>query len=385
MSEEHTALELTFDRELLEDVFDMPDLRYVLLYMFIVRKELFQDLIDDDLMESFDLVMDLEEPDCGDLRRYCSSDLIKNFFQYHVVSNIRSYSAFLMKGDHVKLRLSPGIRLVHEEIDELEEEVHIFLKETYLERLITAAIPEMTQIRIHAALERLRAMMCPKTPVMHTLVHKYGEEWVLNDDLYYLIEELGNPFQALRIELMIRAMSVKYREVEVELDGILAQFDPNLPKAKWMGKLRKVPTTTLGTTSDYVAYLAKKSRKSTLPIKFRVEFPPKEIPDLYSQWKLAVNTLIGLKLQFDAIDQKMNDLRAYYSGKNQVMPYLTFIEKTTYDDVLADRVKSLLLEARNALKTIKQGASVYPKKEMKLLNLTIERLIIDEGLDDDDD
>ena len=77
MSENHTTLELEFDRELLEDVFDSPDLRYVLLYMFIIRKELFQDLIDDDLMESYELLADLEEPDCGDLRRICGSDLIK--------------------------------------------------------------------------------------------------------------------------------------------------------------------------------------------------------------------------------------------------------------------------------------------------------------------
>ena len=142
---------------------------------------------------------------------------------------------------------------------------------------------------------------------------------------------------------------------------------------------------TPGTTSDYVAYLAKKSRKTTLPIKFRVEFPPNEIPEEYSRWKLSVNTLIGLKLQFDEIDKKMNDLRAYYSGKNQVMPYLTFIAKTTYDDTLADQVKSLLVDARNELKAIKQGAAVYPKKEMKLLNLTIERLLIEDGFDDDDD
>jgi len=158
MSEDHTTLELAFDRELLEDVFDMPDLRYVLLYMFIIRKQLFQDLLDDDLMESFDLVVELEEPYCGDLRRYWGVDLIKNIFQFKVISNIRSYSAFLMKEDDVKVRISPGIRLVHQELDELEEEVHIFLKETYLERLISSAVPEMTQVRILAALERSRAM-----------------------------------------------------------------------------------------------------------------------------------------------------------------------------------------------------------------------------------
>ena len=82
----------------------------------------------------------------------------------------------------------------------------------------------------------------------------------------------------------------------------------------------------------------------------------------------------------------MDKLRAYYSGKKQTMPYMTFITKTTYDeDDISEKIKTLLIEARNALKRISITMNDYSKKDLKILNLDLERLIIDEGLDDEDD
>lgn len=383
MAEEHKTLEMEYDRELLEDVFDSPDLRYVALYMFILRKELFQDLLDDDLMDEFETITGVEEPTAGDLRRICSPDLIKSLFQFHIITNIKNFSVFQMKGDHIKIRFAAGLKLAREELSESEEEVHIFFQENLLERVIVPDINEMTQVRIHASLERLRAMMCPKTSVIHELVHKYGDYYVIDDDFYYIIEELGNPYQALRIEIMIRAMADKYTEIEQDLNDYLAVFDKEIYKSTMMKKFRKAKDLN---KIDFLKYLQEKSRKKSLTSKFRVEFPKDETPDEYEEWKKTFNILIGLKLTFDEINTKMDKLRAYYSGKKQVMPYMTFITKSTYDeDNISETIKTLLIEARNALKQISTTMTDYNKKELKILNLDLERLIIEEGLDDDDD
>ncbi len=383
MAEEHTILEMEYDRELLEDVFDSPDLRYVALYMFILRKELFQDLLDDDLMEEFDTIYQVDEPTAGDLRRICSPELIKSLFQFHIITNVKNYKIFQMKGDHIKIRLAKGLKLAHEELSASEEEVHIFFQEILLERVIVPDINEMTQVRIHAALERLRAMMCPKTSVIHELVHKYGDYYVIDDDFYYIIEELGNPYQALRIEIMIRAMSEKYKEIETSLDEYLSVFDKELYKATMMKKFRKAKDLK---KTDYLTYLKEKSRKKSLASKFRVEFPEDEVPEIFTEWKDLFNSLVGLKLTFGEIDLKMDTLRAYYSGKKQTMPYMTFITKTTYDeDDISEKIKTLLIDARNALKQINITMNAYSKKDLKILNLDLERFIIDEGLDDEDD
>ena len=137
---------------------------------------------------------------------------------------------------------------------------------------------------------------------------------------------------------------------------------------------------------DFVKYLAEKSRKKTLPVKFRVEFPENEIPDNYIEWKKSLNLIIKLKLNFTDIDIKMNELRGFYSGKNQKMTYMDFIQKSTYDeDNISEKIKNLLIDARNSLKEVSEKLEKYPKKEMKLLNLEIERMIIEKGLDEDEE
>lgn len=381
MTENHKKLDMQFDRPLLEDVFDSPELRYVALYMFILRKELFKDLEDDELIEEFDRLFNTEELTVGDLKRNLSDELLKNLFQFHIITNIKNQDAIEQKADDFKIRLAPGIKIAHQELSIDEEEVHIFCQEPFLERIIASSIPEMTQTKIHGALERLRAMMCPRTTVIHELIHKYGEYYVLDDDFYYIIESLGNPFQALRIELLIRAMSEKYKDIESKIDEIMVQFDPELPKSTYMNKFK---TAKEKNKSDYLGFLVEKSRK--LPIKFKVKFPENEIPEPYKKWKESVNELVGLKLTFNEIDNKMDELRAYYSGKKQVMPYMKFIEKTTYDeDGISDKVKKLLVEARNSLKNIAEGIEKYPKKEMKILNLDIERMIVEQGLDEEEE
>ncbi|MHA1718222.1 MAG: hypothetical protein ACTSWX_14150 [Promethearchaeota archaeon] len=383
MVEEHNALDLDYDRILLEDVFDSPDLRYVSLYMYIIRKELFQDLLDDDIIDQFETITSLDEPTVGDIKRICTIDFIKNLFQYRLITNLRSYSIFENKGNDVKIKFAKGLKLTHEDISESEEEVHIFFNENYLERLISPVIPEMTLSKIHGALERLRAMMCPRSSKMHALVHKYGDFYVIDDDFYYIIEDFGNPYQALRIELMIRAMSKKYKEIENNLDEVLNQFDKSIVKAPVMKKLKKAEEKG---KKDYIKYLTEKSRKKTFPLKFRIQFPDNEVSDKYLEWRESLNNIIKLKLNFIEINNKMNELRAYYSGKNQKLTYIDFIQKSTYDeDNISEKIKNLLIEARNSLKEISEKLEKYPKKQMKLLNLDIERMIIEKGLDEEED
>lgn len=379
MAEAHKDLDMIYDRQLLEDVLDSPDLRYIALYMFEIRKELFQDLIDDDLIESFDLLLNLDIPTIFDIRKVCSESFIKDLVRFNIFSNVKNYNTLINKPDDFKVRIAKGIRLLHQELDELEEEIHIFFKEDFLLRIITPNIPEITLNKVHKALERMRAMMCPKTNVIHPLVHKYGEEWVIDDSFYYILEELGNPYQALKIELMIRQMSDKYKEIEQNLDVYLSLFHPELQKAKLIKKCREAKKKN---ERNYVKYLVKKSRKSSLPTKFYVEFPEGETPSDYIQWKFTLNELIVQKLLFDDIDQNMDELRRYYSGKNQIMPYMKFIEETSFNDEISEKVKSLLIDARNNLKKINDSLADYSKKELKLLNLKIEQLIIENGLDE---
>jgi hypothetical protein len=407
MMEEHKGLSLDIDRSLISDVLDTSDLRYVVLFMFFIRKELFGDLEDDDIMNQFELLFHLEEPTILDLQKLVSEELLQKLFQYNVITNIKSYEAFQAKGSEVKVRLAPGLKLEHEEISSEEEEIHILCREDFLERVITSKIIEMTANRIHKALERLRAMMCPRTSVVHNLVKKFGDFYVLADDLYYIIEQLGNPYQALRVELMIRAMVDKYQEIERKLNENLELFDILLLKSEILNKFKQAKENL---KTDYLAYLVAKSRK--LPAKFNPKFPeldmkknkretkgkkdfekstePEKVtafqyPEIYLAWKEKLNDLIGSKLQFTEINSKLDQLKAYYSGAKQIMSYMSFIEKTSFDDEIADNVKNLLMDARNQLKDISDKLEFYDKKDLKILNLNWDRYIIEHDLEPEEE
>ncbi|WP_457558390.1 hypothetical protein [Candidatus Harpocratesius sp.] len=385
MSLEHTTLDLDFDRPLLEDVFDAPDLRYVSLYMYIIRKELFEDMLNDDLLDSFEILLSLEEPTVEDLKKHCSSDFIKNLIQFHLITNIKSYQMLETKANHYKIRIAPGLKIAHESLNEEEEEIHIFMSESVIERIIAPIIPEMTQSKVLKALNRLRGMMCPRSSTIHALVHKYGDYWVLDDDFYYIIDELGNPFQALRIELMIRQMAQKYKEIRNRIDGCLSIFYSELPKAKVMKKFiqyqKKLTQKTTSNVPDYYKILTQKSRKKILPNKFQLEFESSEIPSIFNDWKKKLNTLIDLRIKFDNINVEMEKLQAYYSGKNQIMPYITFIQKSTFDeDDISSKIRDSLLDARNKLKYISHQLDQFSEKDLKILNLDLERFIIEKDL-----
>ena len=250
-------------------------------------------------------------------------------------------------------------------------------REDYLERVIASKIPEITSVKIHKALERLRAMMCPRTNMVHVIVKKFNEYYVLDDAFYYILEQIGNPYQALRVELMIRAMSGKYNEIEKRLDENMAQFHEELPKADMMNKFIKAQEKK---KTDYLAYLIEKSRK--LPVKFNPKFPENKIPPIYEEWKAKLNELVELKLKFIEIDKKMDQLRAYYSGAKQIMSYMEFIDKTTFDDEISEKVKDLLVKARNELKFVNEKLDTYDKKALRLLNLDLEKYILEHGLDE---
>jgi len=472
MVEEHTELDIDMDKKLLEDVLDTPNLRYVALYMFSIRKRLFEDLLNDAIIEEFQIIMDLRVPTKSDLQRICSQLFIRRLIDFNIIKNVSDYEIYKIKPSDFKIRLEDGIKLAQEDISDEMVEVHIFCKERYLERLIRKDMPEITGTEIHKALERMRAMMCPVSSAVHELIHKYDEYYVLNDDFYYIIEDLGNPYQAIRIELMIRDMSDKYGEIERDLDKRLKQFHPDLTKAKILNKFRKIielkkkeialnglsskkgntnvsPTnankkknkysknkheniensSSVSNSSssvsssddehnrskvlsksdilrkkkrknkfesinvklkhiDFTEKLKDRMKKGTLPPKFNLEFErdlddgesQEVIPPIYQKWKKALNDLVRLKLEFDIIDKDMDNLRRYYSGKNQIMPYMTFIQKATFnEDNIADTVRDLLLEARNKLKKISDGCDLYDVKDLKLLNLDLERKIIEEG------
>ena len=126
-------------------------------------------------------------------------------------------------------------------------------------------------------------------------------------------------------------------------------------------------------------YVISKSRN--LPMKF----DPPEKTQIFIQWKELLSELLRLKSTFFEIFTQIEDIKSYYSGKKQKMSYFTFIEQLTEnEEETSTYVKNSLLEIRQKLKDSNDFILNHSDKEMKLLNLDLEREVIEYEEEDEE-
>ena len=102
----------------------------------------------------------------------------------------------------------------------------------------------------------------------------------------------------------------------------------------------------------------------------------------YQQWITELLELLKIRYQMEQFDKKLIDLKSYYSGKNKKFSYLEFIEKVSFnEDGIVDHIQNSLIDHRKELVRINEQISKLTEKELKLLNLDYERLIIMSGED----
>ncbi len=88
-------------------------------------------------------------------------------------------------------------------------------------------------------------------------------------------------------------------------------------------------------------------------------------------------SLLTCRNQLEDIDTKLIDLKKIYSGKEKKYSYLEFIEMISFNEEgIVDNIQKTLIELRKQLIMINENIDSFTEKELKLLNLDYERLII---------
>ena len=57
----HTSLTLEEDSKLIDTIMDDVDMRYIILFLYVIRNDLFKDLSDENLVESYNRILNLDE------------------------------------------------------------------------------------------------------------------------------------------------------------------------------------------------------------------------------------------------------------------------------------------------------------------------------------
>lgn len=360
---EHKNLTLEDDAKLIHNIMDDVDMRYIILFLYIIRNDLFKDLSDQNLIESYNRILILDEIYKNNIINSWEEDFIGTYIDLGLIKNIRSKREFDQKDDDYIMRLG-------EETVTIEQDT-ISVPDDTLFLIINKKFKFLTRRNFNLALTKLKGVRCEKSSIIHSLIYEIGEhDYTLSDDLYHIIDQFGNVFQTIKIEITIEGFFQRFNEIKEKLDEFINFFDPILNTKLVVKKIN----SAIEENKEIIKYL--KEVKIELSDKFNTDKISKDDP-LYIKWTTKLLKILNFRYQLGEIEKKIKDIKKFYSGKNKKFKYLDFIERITYNEEgILDIIQNALIKLREELVPINEEISKLTKKELKLLNLDYERLII---------
>ncbi len=360
---EHKNLSLEHDKNLIDNIFNNADMRYIILFLYIIRNDLFKDLTDNTIIESYERVLLLDEIYKNNIVNFWDEEFIEIYVDLGLIKNVRSIKEFQQKDDDFILKIG-------EETITIENDI-ISIPDDTLYLIVNKKFKSLTRRNFNLALTRLKGVRCEKSNMIHPLIIGIGEhDYTLSNDLYYILDQYGNIYQAIRIEVTIEGFYQRFNEIQENINKFIKIFEPVLNTKPVMKKIAKA----IEESKDIIQYL--KDEKVELSDKFNFEKINKN-DGIYQKWYSQLSKLLITKNQIEQLDKKLIELKIYYSGKNKKYRYLEFIEKISFnEDDIIDNIQNSLINYRKELVKINEEISKIMEKELKLLNLDYERLII---------
>jgi len=358
---EHKTLTLEHDKNLINKILEDINARYIILFLYVVRNDLFKDLNDKMLLETYEKVLALTDVYKSNITDFWDKEFFEIYIDLGLIKNIRSLREFDQKADDFILKIG-------EETVTIEKDT-ISMPDDSLYLMITKKFKSLTRRNFNLALTRLKGVRCENSNLVHSLIYEIGEhDYVLSDDIYYILDQYGNIYQSIKIEVTIEGFHQRLNNIKEKIEKFTNVYEPILNTKSVVKKIR----TALEEKKDVVQYL--KDEKVELSDKFNKNDLSGEI---FKEWKSKLDSLLKLRFQIDQIDKNLITLKRFYTGKDKKYSYLDFIEKVSFnEDEIVDKIQESLLEFRKDLVKINETISNFTLKEIKLLNLDYERLII---------
>ena len=363
---EHTSLTLEEDAKLIDTIMDDIDMRYIILFLYIIRNDLFKDLTDENLINSYNKILNLDEIFKNNIVNFWDDDFTGIYIDLGLIKNIRSKREFDQKEDDFILKIG-------EETITIEQDT-ISVPDDTLYLIINKKFKFLTRRNFNLALTRLKGVRCERSSEIHSLVFEIGDhDYTLSDDLYYILDQFGNIYQAIRIEITIEGFYQRFKEIKEKINDFIKIFEPILNTKPVFKKINKA----LEENKEVFKYL--KEGDVNLSDKFNFDEIDRE-NQLFKQWKSSLLSLLKSRYSMESIENKLFEIKTYYSGKDKKYNYLEFIENITYnEEYILDTIQNSLIELRKKIVIINDELTQLTKKDIKLLNLDYERLIIMES------
>ncbi|MHA2181531.1 MAG: hypothetical protein ACXAAH_08925, partial [Promethearchaeota archaeon] len=252
---EHKNLTLEDDSRLIENIMNDLEMRYIVLFLYVIRNDLFKDLNDKALIESYERILVLDDIYKSNIDTLWEEEFTDIYIDLGLTKNIRSKREFDQKDDDFIIKLG-------EETITIEENT-ISVPDDTLYLIINKKFKFLTRRNFNLALTRLKGVRCEKTSIIHPLISEIGEhDYRLSEDFYYILDQYGNIYQAIKIEITIESFYKRFNEIEEKINELIKIFDPVLNTKSLLKKINEA----IEGEKDILNYL--KDENVELPEKF---------------------------------------------------------------------------------------------------------------------
>lgn len=359
----HENLDLEYDKNLINNVLDDGDMRYIALFLYIIRNDLLGDLNDKKLVESYERILILDDIYKENISNFWSEELIEISIDLGLFKNIRSMNEFDQKEDDFIIKMG-------EETVTIEQDT-IMVPDNTLFMMITKKFKFLTRRNFNLALTRLKGVRCEASGIIHPFISQIGEnDYAISNDLYYIFDQFGNIYQAIKMEVTIEGFYKRFQEIDEKITEYINIFDPILISKNCVKKTNKA----IEENKDVIKYL--KDEKVKLSDKLDWKDIDKNA-QIFNEWYSKLLELLKFRFQMDKIDNSLLEIKSHYSGKKKQNSYLEFIEKVSFNEEdIVNKIQDDLMDLRKKLIEINDQVSSLTKKDVKLLNLDFERFLL---------
>ncbi|TFG15141.1 MAG: hypothetical protein EU531_08565 [Promethearchaeota archaeon] len=360
---EHKKLSIEYDLNLIEKTLDDKDMRYIVLFLYVIRNDLFKDFSNTQLIESYERILILDDIFKSNIVQFWEREFIEIAIDLGLFKNIRSIQEFDQKDDDFIIRLG-------EETVTLENDA-LMVPDDLLYLMIHKKFKNLSRRDFNLALTKLQALKCEKANIIHPFIFQIDEhDYNISNELYYILDQYGNIYQAIKIEITIQGFEDRFIEIRDSIRSMIEIFDPILITKPVLQKIN----TAIENKNEIIPFI--KEEKIKLPEKFNTDKIDKDL-EIFRTWIDKLNLLLLMNNELYILEKEISEIKRIYNGKHKKNSYLQFIEKVSFnEDNIVINIQEQLIALRDKLVKIQSKISELTKKDLKLLNLDYERLII---------
>ena len=228
---EHNKLSLKYDRNLINSILNNINTKYTLLYLYIIRKDLFNNL-DEDLIDRYEKVIILDDIYKNNVELLWDREFIEKVIDLGLFKNIRSRREYDQKDEDFILKMG-------EYTITIEKNTILTPKDT-LFHMISKRFKSLPQKDFELGLTKLKEVRCEASSAIHRFIYEVGDQdYVLSNELYDILDQFGNIYQAIKIEPTSDGLLQICKEIKDKIVNIVMIFDPILNNKIIIKKLTK--------------------------------------------------------------------------------------------------------------------------------------------------